>query len=218
MVRAFISWLLVAAGSLAGALPAAATDPGNCLSPEEAQLLQAINDYRVDEGHAPVPWSKSLTAVAQWHVWDLETNHPDAQPSCNLHSWSDQGIWTPVCYTSDHAYADLMWSKPSEITLGVYSAFGYENAYFASAGATPGGALAAWKASPSHNNVILNQDIWSSRDPWPAMGAGIFGSYAVVWFGDMTDPSGAIVACDGDLVFDDGFESGTTAAWTAKSP
>jgi len=42
--------------------------------------------------------------------------------SCNLHSWSDArpDLWVGMCYTSDHANADLMWSKPSEITGGIY--------------------------------------------------------------------------------------------------
>ncbi len=200
-------------GVLSVSMVVVAADPGDCLSAEEAQLLELINQHRIDEGHATVPWSKSLTQVAQWHVWDLETNHPDVSISCNMHSWSDQGIWTPVCYTSDHANAAGMWIKPSEITVNVYSANGYEIAYFASAGATPQGALAAWKRSSSHNDVILNQGMWASRDPWPAMGAGIFGDYAVVWFGDMTDPRGEIGIC-GDGIFSDGFEVGHTGSWS----
>jgi hypothetical protein len=111
-----------------------------------------------------------------------------------------------------------MWSKPNEITGGVYFAAGYEIAYNASGGATAAGALAAWKASPGHNDVILNQGIWASRDPWPAMGAGIFGGYAVVWFGDMTDPRGSITVCTPAEIFADGFESGNTSVWTTTVP
>ena len=111
-----------------------------------------------------------------------------------------------------------MWSKPNEITGGVYSAAGYEIAYYASAGATAGGALAAWKASPGHNDVILNQVVWASRDPWPAMGAGILGGFAVVWFGDMTDPAGSIAVCGASEIFSDGFEAGHTGTWTATVP
>lgn len=191
-----------------------AAEPGDCLSTEEAALLQAINDYRVTNGHAAVPWSKSLTEVAQWHVWDLETNRPDAPSDCNLHSWSDQGSWTEVCYTDDHFYAALMWSKPNEITGGVYSANGYENSYWASAGATAAGALAAWQASSGHNDVILNLGDWASRDPWPAMGAGMLAGYAVLWFGDAMDPSGTISVCGSEIIFSDGFEAGHTDSWT----
>lgn len=191
-----------------------AAEPGDCLSTEEAALLQAINDYRVTNGHAAVPWSKSLTEVAQWHVWDLETNRPDAPSDCNLHSWSDQGSWTEVCYTDDHFYLDLMWSKPSEITGGVYGANGYENSYWASAGATAAGALATWQASSGHNDVILNLGDWASRDPWPAMGAGMLAGYAVLWFGDAMDPSGTISVCGSDVIFSDGFEAGHTDSWT----
>ena len=50
------------------------------------------------------------------------------------------------------------------------------------------------------------------------MGAGIFGDYAVVWFGDMTDPRGSITDCVADEIFSDGFESGNTSVWTTTVP
>ena len=205
--------------ALAGAGAAGAFDPGVCLSSDEAALLEMVNQYRMDEGHAAVPWSRSLSKVAQWHVWDLTMNSPHSPAQCNLHSWSDQGmgLWTQVCYTSDHAQAQKMWDKPSEITGGTYSANGYEIAVTGFGSLTPSEALAAWQGSPGHNEVILNLGDWASRDPWPAMGVGMMGGFAVVWFGDMTDPRGTILACSEAQIFSHGFEGGGLGGWTQVS-
>ena len=193
---------------------ALAEDPGECLSDAEAELLDLINQYRADNSLPPVPWSKSLTAVAQWHVWDLATNHPEDEVNCNLHSWSDQGVWSPVCYTPDHANAAGMWNKPSEITAGVYWANGYEIAVEGTS--SPAVALALWQGSAPHNDVILNQGIWTSS-VWRAIGAGIFNQFVVVWFGTLADPNGSLVACS-QWVFHDGFESGGTLNWSTTVP
>jgi len=165
-----------------------------CLSPQEAQLADLINAYRADNGLAAIPVTVSLTVVAQWHAWDLDTNAPH-DGSCNLHSWSAQDAWSAVCYTSDHAQAQGMWDKPREITQDAYAGNGYEIAYWSSGTATPSGALAGWQSSSGHNDVILNQGIWTGRNPWPAMGIGMREGYAVVWFGDIADPQGNISTC-----------------------
>jgi hypothetical protein len=88
-----------------------------------------------------------------------------------------------------------------------FLATGYENAYGAAGfTATPSSALTGWKNSPAHNEVILNNGMqcyccqrilfmWCAGDwasaphgpAWPAMGAGISGGFAVLWFGDATD-------------------------------
>lgn len=195
--------------------------PGECLTSEEVALLEMVNDYRQQNALAAVPISESLSTVAQWHVWDLVNNAPHLEPGgCNRHSWSDQGppgLWSAVCYTPDHAQASGMWIKPKEITAGVYTGNGYENAYESGGGdATAAGALAVWKASLPHNEVILNDQQWATFDPWPAMGAGILGPFAVLWFGDASDPQGALAPCG--AVFSDGFESGNTSAWSAVLP
>ncbi len=175
--------------------------PGSCLTADEQTLVQLINDYRAQNGLSAIPASKSLCQVAQSHVVDLETNNPDSGTdsrgmACNTHSWSDQGAWTPVCYTNDHQYANGMWDKPEEITNGIYTSPGYEIAYGGSGGfvATPQGALNGWKSSQPHNEVLLNKGIWVDNN-WRAMGVGLYGSYAVVWFGELTDPQGTIAAC-----------------------
>jgi hypothetical protein len=168
--------------------------PGDCLSADEATLAQLVNDYRQANNLEPIPVTTSLTAVAQWHVWDLDVNHPQGG-DCNLHSWSDGSLWTPVCYTADHANAGGMWDKPREITQNAYMGNGFEIAYWSSGTATPAGALSGWQNSSGHNDVILNVGMWQSYDPWPAMGVGMRGGYAVIWFGGSVDQQGAIVEC-----------------------
>jgi uncharacterized protein YkwD len=178
-----------------------ATSPSVCLTPEEVELVRLVNEYRNQNGLPDVPASVSLTEVAHWHVIDLHENEPDSGTdsrglACNMHSWSDQHpeLWTPVCYTNDHEYAEGMWDKPYEITDGVYSWTGYENAYGTGGQATAEGALSAWKSSAGHNAVILELNIWSGSD-WPAVGVGIYEHHAVLWFGDGTDPQGTVEPC-----------------------
>ncbi|HEU4325346.1 MAG TPA: CAP domain-containing protein [Roseiflexaceae bacterium] len=161
---------------------------------DEQALARLINDYRQSRGLGRVPVSRSLTQVAQLHVKDLVENSPDSGSdnrglACSLHSWSNKGNWTPVCYTSDHEYASGMWNKPREITNNVYNSNGYEISFWISTGATPAAALDAWKNSAAHNQVILQQNGWPS---WRAMGVGMRDGYAVVWFGEITDPAGNV--------------------------
>lgn len=167
------------------------------LNSKEKELRRLINDIRKKNDLPSIPVTKSLTLVARLHVRDLHHNHPDTGTDsrgmeCNLHSWSEKGKWTPVCYTSDHNYASKMWSKPKEITNNKYTGNGYEIAYICSgADATPSGALESWKNSQDHLDVILERGTWTNRK-WPAMGVGIYKEYAVVWFGDKEDPSGKV--------------------------
>ncbi len=172
---------------------------GQCLSAEEAELGERINTYRQQHGLSSVPVSRSLVTVAQYHVVDLQTYHPDQGTdqrgmACNLHSWSANGPWSPVCYTRDHHYASGMWDKPTEITGNIYTAPGFENAYWNSGGATAANAFTAWSNSTAHNDVILNRNNWSDI-VFRAMGVGIYEGYAVLWFGQQTDPQGTLSQC-----------------------
>jgi cysteine-rich secretory family protein len=184
--------LLLAAflGSAQGseAAPSAADDGAM-----QAELAGLVNAYRREHGLPPVPLSRSLTRVAELHVRDLELNHPDSGTDprgqrCNTHSWSAAGPWTPVCYTPDHRYGSLMWSKPREITGGAYRGDGFEIAAGGPGFAiTPAYALRSWQGSRFHHEVILQQGMWD--EPWRAMGVGLHGGYAVIWFGH--EPDGA---------------------------
>ncbi|MFM7709670.1 MAG: hypothetical protein ACKO5C_02030 [Ferruginibacter sp.] len=76
-----------------------------------------------------------------------------------------------------------MWSKPRELTK--YKGNGYEISHMNSAGANPIEALDSWQFSSGHNEVILNVGVW--KESWNAIGVGMLGNYAVVWFGREKD-------------------------------
>jgi hypothetical protein len=61
---------------------------------------------------------------------------------------------------------------------------------------TPEQAVASWKGSPDHLAVIVGTGIWADH-PWHAMGVGISGGYACVWFGEIADPAGPFAAAAG---------------------
>jgi uncharacterized protein YkwD len=161
-----------------------ATPVSDC-SAEELELIDLVNAYRGENGLPAIPASPSLCIVGHTHAEDLAVNAPHAVPGCNLHSWSDAGPWSACCYTDDHAQAQCMWNKPSELTS--YPGNGYENAAGGGGELTPQQALDLWKASAGHNAVILNEGIWADT-PWGALGAGVYMGYAVLWFGEEPDP------------------------------
>lgn len=154
------------------------------LSPEEKKLYELIMEFRKEKGLPNIKLSNSLTFVAQTHVKDLQTNRL-FNSTCNMHSWSNNGTWTPCCYTEDSPKASCMWDKPRELTS--YKGNGYEISYgIHGASVTAAGALEGWKKSSGHNAVIINQGIWSDSN-WNAIGVGISKGYAVVWFGKEYD-------------------------------
>ncbi len=154
------------------------------LSSEERKLYDLIMQYRAENNLPAIPLSPALTYVAQTHVRDLQSYPP--QDDCNLHSWSDQGAWSAVCYTrnpTDDA-KKAVWNKPRELTT--YPGAGYEIAHWISSGATARSAIEGWKKSPDHNATMINLNMWS-RVTWRAVGIGIYKDYAVVWFGEEED-------------------------------
>ena len=149
----------------------------------EQRLYRLLMEHRRSQGLPPIPWSSSLSFVARAHVRDLRAHPPSGK--CNFHSWSANGPWTPCCYTDDHARAQCVWDKPRELTR--YPGNGYEISAWNSASQDPETALSSWKGSPLHHAVIVNSGVWA-RIRWKAVGVGIYGSYAVVWFGEEADP------------------------------
>lgn len=161
-----------------------------CLSADENKLYELIMQYRASKGLAKIPLSPSLTFVAQTHCKDMTANPPVAP--CNMHSWSNKGTWKACCYTPDHKQAAGMWSKPQELTS--YQGNGYEISHGASGySPTPASALEGWKNSSGHNAVMINAGIWKST--WNAIGIGMVGGYAVVWFGNEKDEAVEIKVC-----------------------
>lgn len=160
--------------------------PRTDIGRSDYSLADFINDYRVQNGLEKVPISAKLTVVAETHARDLVNFYDPKKGKCNLHSWSENGDWTSCCYAfgEDHAYC--MWDKPKEITG--FPGNGYEIAAVAKNDTmTPDLALILWQGSPGHHDVIVNSGIWSDRE-WKAMGAVIYGGYAIVWFSDVADP------------------------------
>jgi len=163
----------------------AANETSISLTTQEQELYDLIMAYRQEKGLPDIPISPSLTYVAKTHVKDLQ-DFPPQDPKCNLHSWSTNGDWTSCCYANGHERAKCMWNKPRELTQ--YQGAGYEIAHMNSSGATAWGALNGWKNSLPHDSVILNIGRWNAYQ-WRAIGVGIYGNYAVVWFGEEPDPT-----------------------------
>jgi hypothetical protein len=153
------------------------------------ELASLVNAYRVQNGLDTIPYSGHLFQVAHVHTRDLVWNTPDGG-NCNLHSWSSSTAgfdvdWDPVCYTSDHAYASLMWSKPEEVSAGAFPYNGYENAAMGT-NMEPEDYLNLWQNSSGHNDVILNNSIWQNYT-WQSLGVSIYGDHAVLWFSAQAD-------------------------------
>ncbi|MDH5598176.1 MAG: CAP domain-containing protein [Cyclobacteriaceae bacterium] len=165
-----------------------------CVSSEEMKLYQLINTYRKSKGLDKIPLSSKLTKVAQVHSQDLADYYDfEKAETCNLHSWSEQGEWESCCYTSDHTKASCMWNKPGEIAG--YSGNGYEISFYQSNGANAETGLETWQNSKSHHEVIINRGIWKNIK-WNAIGIGIRGGFATVWFGEEKDPSKTAKICE----------------------
>jgi uncharacterized protein YraI len=184
------AWLATINGDLSGLTGTPAADASSATAPptgcnaDGIALINAINQYRVDNGLGAIPISPSLCIVAEAHVNDLRDNAPHTAPTCNLHSWSDQGNWSACCYTPDHAQAWCAWNKPSELTD--YQSNGYEIAY--SGPDDTQLAVTTWAGSSGHNAMILNLGIWADLQ-WQAIGAAQHDGYAHVWFGTDPDPA-----------------------------
>lgn len=191
-------WMLLGlfAAIAAAATPAAASAPSMMPPGAEARLVELVNAYRQANGLPPVPLSPALSDVAAAHAADMAARADGGASNdlgtdrrgarCTLHSWSARGRWTPVCYTEDHAQAEAMWNKPREITGGAYAGDGYEIAFWQPGMATPEMALLGWKASAAHNAMILEAGMWKASR-WQAMGVGVSGHYAFIWFGKEPD-------------------------------
>jgi hypothetical protein len=163
-----------------------------CISAEEFKLFQLINNERSKRKLSQIPLSAKLTVVATTHARNLEAYHKRGG-ACNLHSWYGKGKWRSCCYKSNHSDPGCMWEKPREITG--YDDKGYEVAFYHSGGANASEALDSWlKSRQGHANVILNRGIWKNTR-FNAMGVGIYGKYAVVWFGENQDNSRIVKVC-----------------------
>jgi len=154
-----------------------------CISAEEYQLYQLINDYRKAFALPEIILSKSLSYVAITHVRDLAANfNPDT--ICNMHSWSDKGRWTPICFPSGQSKKNNIRLKAKEI-IG-YPTIAYEITYWSNVENSPRQILSFWRKNKVSSNMLLNQKKWGNIS-WKAIGVGIEDGYAVVWLGKAVD-------------------------------
>lgn len=156
-----------------------------CVSSAEKELLEAINSYRKSKGLKAVPYSASMSIVAQKHAKELNNDIKEL-----THSWVD----CKYKIGKKESY-NCMWGKPQELTG--YPGKGYECAFgkWGSKSYSAKEVLQKWKESPPHNRIITNQGIWAKAE-WNAMGVAINGNYAVLWFGKVDDPNGKPSFCE----------------------
>ncbi|MEM7566830.1 MAG: hypothetical protein AAF321_06310 [Pseudomonadota bacterium] len=151
------------------------------LDAAELDLYNRIMAYRATLGLPEIPLSKSLTITAGRHAIDQVYN----MGGYNGHAWSDAPY-----DGSDRSTYDNMWSAPERVGTP-YTSSGYEiSTGYRSLGTdmTAERALISWQGSAPHNAVITNEGVWAT--PWKAIGIGMHGSVAHVWFGRAVDPAG----------------------------
>lgn len=155
---------------------------GDGQEPEEARLHELVNQYRAEQGLAPIPRSPSLDLLANRHVLDMALNIGQL-----THSWSN-------CVYDPSDRTTLNCSSRAAQRLGTsYPGKAYENAHYNARGATATSALRGWQNSPPHNALLINLSTWRNNR-WRAIGIGIYRQYAVLWVGEERDPVQADIA------------------------
>ncbi len=171
------------------------TPENHCITVEERELYNLISEYRISKNLPAIEFSKSLSYVAKIHAKDLSFNRPDFG-GCNPHSWSDKGKWKSCCYARDEKRLECMTQKPKELTGYKHKA--YEVVYSSGEEAKAYDAFYLWKDIGLMNDYLLNEGKWTK--PWQAIGVGIYGEYACVWFGEGVDALGSPVDCSTDTI------------------
>ncbi len=163
-----------------------------CLNKNEFRLYCLINKIRVENDKPILPLSASLTFVSKKHADDLNKNHPDTA-ICDLHSWSDKGIWSPCCHNKYLPKSECIRSKPGELTD--YNYHGYELVYWDSEFADPDSLIELWTHTDKAVDMILNSGKWEYYE-WNITGLSINNKYATVWFGEEKDPADPVTLCN----------------------
>lgn len=83
-------------------------------------IINALNQYRKDNGYPAIPISVSLMTTSQWHAV-MNLQYPDTYTaSCGVFSWPEPpvcGLWKSCCFNSEEGYSSTcIRYKPSEIT------------------------------------------------------------------------------------------------------
>ncbi|MCD4665824.1 MAG: SPOR domain-containing protein [Bacteroidales bacterium] len=167
-----------------------------CISEEEYKLYNTINDYRKALNLPKIPLSKSLSFVAKQHINDLTENKPDTN-ICNFHSWSDKGTWNACCFEKELKNKICMTGKPKELTN--YPGEGYEIVYWENKEANADKAFDQWRETVAARSVMTNFKDWEVYT-WQAIGVGIEKGFAIVWFGEETDPEPETKVCGKNII------------------
>ncbi|NKC30654.1 CAP domain-containing protein [Falsiroseomonas selenitidurans] len=170
-----------------------ASHPTDALSAEEMALYRLLMAHRAAHGLPPVPLSRALSITAARHAVDTVENlggfHVGEPGESRAHAWS----YMPYDGRNPATWPG-MWEAPGRLGTGYLPA-----AYEISTGITgpgnppmtPAIAMQSWRASPAHEDVILNRGQWSpARLHWRAVGIGLYRGVAHVWWGAEPDPSG----------------------------
>lgn len=185
------------AGLSSAQLPVVSDYQRHCVSDEERKLYNLIIGYRSEHQLPAIEFSTSLSFVARVHALDLIHHRPDFG-GCNPHSWSDKGKWKPCCYAQDENRIACMTLKPKELTGYKYKA--WEVVYYGGEAATAEDAFELWKEIALMNDYLLNTGKWTKQ--WSAIGVGIYGEYACVWFGEGPDHYSAAINCSDTTISD----------------
>lgn len=169
-----------------------------CITAPEKMLFNKINELREDYEKPSIQLSISLSYVANRHVFDLETNHPDTS-ICNSSSWSDKGDWEPCCYNKYVHNPDCMWDKPKQLTPYRYR--GYELVTFFEDSINADSIIELWSDSKEVLDMILTNGTYSNKK-WICGGVAIGEHYVSLWFGQRSDNLGSPQLCVNEMLAD----------------
>lgn len=170
--------------------------PDYCINQDEFQLYKLVNDLRKSRGLPTLQLSKSLSYTAYQHIRDLYINKPDTA-SCNMHSWSDKGSWTPICFPKEQGKKKNVNDKPKELTS--YQGQAHEILYWVNGTALPDEVFDQWRTTNQSASLILNTGKWLKTN-WKNMGISIYKGYASLWLGEAQDPETEVSLCNSDSV------------------
>jgi hypothetical protein len=166
-----------------------------CISADEKKLFNMINDLRQDYDKPDIQLSICLSYVADRHVFDLETNHPDTS-ICNSSSWSDKGEWEACCHNKYVHDPDCMWDKPKQLTPYRYR--GYELVTYFDDNPNADSIINLWGDSRDVLDMILTNGTFSKKK-WICGGVAIGKNYVSLWFGQRSDVLGSPELCKNEV-------------------
>ncbi|MEA3505401.1 MAG: SPOR domain-containing protein [Bacteroidota bacterium] len=162
-----------------------------CISEEEEELLELVNDFRKKNDKEKIEPSVVMCYVADVHTKDLYLNYKNSL-NCNLYYWSDKGRWSKCC--NDNSFS-CMYDKPFELTG--YRSKGYELISYYSDGISIESVVKNWKENRAASNFLLQEGKYSNKN-WMVIGVSIFEGYISVWMGELSDKKGSPKVCKGN--------------------